>query len=57
MKIIINRDAVELGRVAAASAAASLNGAIAEKGAANLLVSTGMSQFTTFEALIKEDVD
>ena len=57
MKIIINRDAAELGRRAAASAAASLNEAIAEKGVAYLLVSTGMSQFTTFEALIREDVD
>ena len=57
MKIVISQSAEELGRKAAAMAAKTLNESIREKGAAYLLVSTGMSQFTTFEALLKEDID
>jgi len=57
MKVIICKNAEELGQKAAAMASASLNAAIAEKGSAYFLVATGMSQFTTFEALIKENVD
>ena len=57
MKIIISQTAEELGRLAASKAAGYINAAVAEKGAAHLLVSTGASQFTTFTALLKEDVD
>jgi len=57
MKIIVSPNAEALGRKAAALASASLNEAINKNGVAYLLVSTGMSQFTTFEALLKENVD
>jgi len=57
MKVIVSKTAEELGQKAAAMVAESIGAAIAEKGGAYLLVSTGMSQFTTFEALIKENVD
>ena len=57
MKIIHCENATELGRRAAAQAAGLLRGAIAAQGYARLLVSTGASQFTLFEALIREDVD
>lgn len=46
-----------LGIAAAKEIAEVLNKNIAEKGEANLLLSTGKSQFYTIEALIKEDVD
>ena len=57
MKIIVSKNAQELGAKAAAMTAETLNKAISDNGVAYLLVSTGMSQFTTFEALIKEKVD
>jgi len=57
MKIIISQSAEELGCKAAAIVSESLKSAIQKNGIAYLLVSTGMSQFTTFEALLKEDID
>jgi len=57
MKIIINQSAEALGHKAAAMVSQSLNEAINKNGVAYLLVSTGMSQFTTFEALLKADID
>ena len=57
MKIIRSQTPEELGRKVADAAAQTLREAIASKGVAYLLVSTGASQFTTFEALIKSDVD
>ena len=57
MRISIAGTPAELGRRAAAEAAAYLNEAIRERGEARLLLSTGASQFTTLEALVREDVD
>ena len=57
MKMIICENDVELGQKTAAHIAGLLNQTIAEKGGARLLVSTGASQFTTFEALIASDID
>ena len=57
MKIVHCTNDVELGAKVAEATAQSLRDAIAEKGVAYLLVSTGASQFTTFEALLKADVD
>ena len=57
MRISIAGTPEELGRRAAAEAAAYLNEAIRERGEARLLLSTGASQFTTLEALVREDVD
>jgi len=57
MELRIAYDAEQLGRNAAAHAARLLNRAIAEKGEARLLLSTGASQFETLAALVCEDVD
>ncbi|MBR6558062.1 MAG: 6-phosphogluconolactonase [Clostridia bacterium] len=52
MKLHVLETEKELGQVAADLIAEGLISAINEKGEANYLVSTGSSQFTTFEALI-----
>ena len=57
MIININADAVDLGKYAAVLAAAKINGAIAEKGEARIMVSTGSSQFETLQSLLKEKID
>jgi glucosamine-6-phosphate deaminase len=57
MIINISADALELGQHAAVLAAAKINGAIAEKGEARIMVSTGSSQFETLQSLLKEKVD
>lgn len=57
MKIRVFETSAELGAAAAAEAAGALNAAIAEKGAARLLVSTGASQFDTMRALTTQNVD
>ena len=57
MRISIAGTPEELGRRAASEAAANLNEATRERGEARLLLSTGASQFTTLEALVREDVD
>lgn len=56
MKIIVKKDAEELGKTAAKLAAKYINDAIEEKGYARIILSTGASQFSTLEALVKEDV-
>ena len=48
---------VELGQRAAALAAECIGAAIAANGMARIVVSTGASQFETFEALIASDID
>ena len=57
MQIIISQDASELGRKAAKAAALKLNESIRINGEARMVVSTGSSQFETFQALLKEDID
>ena len=57
MVLDISKTAVELGEKAAKKTAELLNKAISEKGCARLVLSTGMSQFETISALVKEDVD
>lgn len=57
MKIYYSETAEQLGAKAAQKAAEYLNAAIAEKGSARLILSTGASQFTTLSALIGLDVD
>jgi len=54
MIINISRDASELGIQAAHFTALKLDEAIRRNGEARLVVSTGSSQFETFEALLKE---
>ena len=57
MHIIISNDAIELGSKAAKLAAMKLNESIKANGEARMVVSTGSSQFETFQALLKEDID
>lgn len=58
MKISVSPDAARLGREAARETAQILRQAILERGHARVILSTGMSQFTTLEALVKEkDID
>jgi glucosamine-6-phosphate deaminase len=56
MIINISKTSEELGRMASKDIAAHLNKAIAAKGHARLLLSTGASQFETLSSLIKENV-
>jgi len=46
-----------LGQNAAEHAATLINAAIAEKGSARIVLSTGASQFDTLEAIRKQDID
>ena len=57
MKVKVFETPKELGAAAAKHAAEVLRRAIAEKGSARLLLSTGASQFTFFESFVNEDVD
>jgi glucosamine-6-phosphate deaminase len=57
MIINISKNASELGIRAAQFASIKLNEAIRRNGEARLVVSTGSSQFETFEALIEEKVE
>lgn len=57
MDIILCQDATGLGQKAASKIAGFLNGAIEKQGGARMILSTGASQFTTLEALLKESVD
>ena len=57
MKLSISENSKELGRAAAADGAARLREAIALRGEARIVLSTGASQFDMFEALVEEDVD
>lgn len=57
MNLTICNDASELGREAAKFTGARIRECIRLNGEARIAVSTGSSQFTTFDALIKEDID
>jgi glucosamine-6-phosphate deaminase len=57
MIINISPNAPELGLRAAQFAAVKLNEAIRDNGEARLVVSTGSSQFETFQALLQEKVE
>jgi glucosamine-6-phosphate deaminase len=57
MIINICADASELGAKAARVAAEKLNDSIGLNGLARLVVSTGSSQFETFQALLKEKIE
>ncbi len=57
MKLFINETSIDLGRAAAASAAEKIRQAIAARGEARIVLSTGASQFDMFEALVTEDID
>ncbi len=57
MKIIVSRTEKDLGVNAAAHVARVINQCIAEKGRARIVLSTGASQLSTFEALAEMKVD
>lgn len=57
MRVLISESSRALGQAAAQHAARLLGEAIAARGEARLLVSTGASQFDTFTALIAQDLD
>ncbi|HNX15089.1 MAG TPA: glucosamine-6-phosphate deaminase [Oscillospiraceae bacterium] len=57
MKISVSDTPEQLGKTAAEEAARVINAAIAIKGCARILLSTGASQFQMFENLIKQPVD
>ena len=57
MKIDIFENPVELGKAAAALGAEIINEAIARKGEARIVLSTGASQFDTIKALIETNID
>ena len=57
MEIRICKDRYELGKSAAKFVASLINAAIAEKGSARIVLSTGASQFDTLASLINQPVD
>ncbi len=57
MKITVINDTAALGIAAARDAAARINAAIAEKGCARIVLSTGASQLPMLKELIKADID
>ena len=57
MKIIKSNTPQELGAAAAKVTAEKINAAIAAKGKARIILSTGASQFDTLEALCKENIE
>jgi len=57
MEIRICKDRYELGKSAAKFVASLINSAIAEKGSARIVLSTGASQFDTLASLITQPVD
>ena len=57
MKIVVSKDAKALGANAADYIAELINEAIAKKGEARIILSTGASQLTTIEPLIERDID
>ena len=58
MQIVISETKTEMGRIAAAAGAEKIRQAIASKGAANIVVATGMSQFEVLAELVAApDVD
>jgi len=57
MKVVICENASELGIAAAHLAGEKLREAVAMQGEARVVLSTGMSQFETLDALLKEEID
>ncbi len=57
LKVEVYKEPIEMGKAAADFVAAKLNKTIEEKGAANLILATGASQFTFLEALQQKEID
>ena len=56
MKLIVANSTEEMAKLSAKQAADVLNAAIAKKGSARLLLSTGASQLEFFKEFVKQDV-
>jgi glucosamine-6-phosphate deaminase len=54
MDVKIMPDKAQMGKAAAATGAALVREAIAQRGTANIIVATGASQFEMFEQLVRE---
>src|SRR5690554_4082850 len=57
MKVIKSDSPKELGTAAGKAAASLIKNTIEEKGASNIILATGTSQFETIRQLLEEDVD
>lgn len=57
MQVSIYEKPIDMGRAAANYVESKLNGAIDAKGAANLILATGSSQFKFLEALKEKEID
>ncbi|MGI9427654.1 MAG: glucosamine-6-phosphate deaminase [Bythopirellula sp.] len=57
MRIVVGSDSQEMGRLAATTAADTLRTALQERGAANLILATGASQFEMLQELVKADLN
>ena len=57
MKLVISETKEQLGAASAIHAAEVINAAIAKKGSARILLSTGASQFPFFVEFVKQDID
>jgi glucosamine-6-phosphate deaminase len=57
MNILIEKNAELLGKKASGIIAESIKEAIQENGSARILLATGASQLSTYEQLIKEDIE
>ena len=57
MKLIVNKTKEELGKESALLATKILKDAIAKKGSARILLSTGASQFPFFDEFVKADIE
>ena len=57
MDIRVHDDKAALGKAAAAEGSTAIKAALAERGAANVILATGASQFEMLDALVAEDID
>lgn len=57
MKIVVSKNSQSLGCAAAEYAAEIINSCISEKGSARIVLSTGASQLSAIDELIKKDID
>ena len=57
MQLFVYQTKIEMAQAAAKAAAAGLNNALRERGAANLILATGASQFEMLEHLLRHPVE
>ena len=57
MKLVVCNSTADLGVKSSKHATELINKAIAEKGSARILLSTGASQFPFFDEFVKENID